>query len=157
MFIVVIVAHLVAVLFSFCGVVQVGAFISGPTYSSAGAFASALSIAAWPIAVAVAVEILIQIACMLEKLLISRASVASVDAMPKKSKAQTAAKQQREQTSEAGMFFRADRLPEQPVAPVVEEPIAEEPKVEEKAAVQPEEKVAEPEKKVPALNFFRVD
>lgn len=152
MFIVVIVAHLVAVLFSFCGVVRVGASVSGTTYSSAGEFAAALAIAAWPLAVAVAVEILIQIACMVEKLLITRAAVTPVDTEAKKTKNKNVAKQQNEHPSEAGMFFRADRVPAQPAAPVAESPV-----VEEKAPAQPEEKAVEPEKKAPSLNFFRVD
>lgn len=157
MFIVVIVAHLVAVLFSFCGLVQLGAFLSEPNPSNvavfgAGDFAAGLAKAAWPIAVAIAVEIFIQIACMFEKLLIARASGDEITATAPKAKAKPIAKKQSEQPSEAGMFFRADRVPEPPAAPPVDEPV-----VAEKKTEQAKEEAALPEKKAPSLSFFKVD
>lgn len=157
MFFVVIIAHLVAVLFAFCGLVQLGSFLSEPNPSNAavfgaGAFAAGLAKAAWPIAVAIVVEIFIQIACMLEKLLIARSSGDDVTATAPKAKVKPIVKKQSEQPSESGMFFRANRAPEPPAAPHVEEPITEEKKTEQVKA----ESVV-PEKKEPSLSFFKVD
>ncbi len=159
MFIVVIASHLLAVLFGFCGVVMLGSVLSGPTFNSAGEFTSALSLAALPLAVAGIIELLVQIACMMEKQLLSGA-IGAAGAAPEKPAPfkPVIKKQQAEPASASGQFFRSNPVPEPPAVPPLEEPkpTAADPKKVEPVKQEKEEK-KEPEKPASGLSFFRVD
>ncbi len=159
MFVVVIVAHLLAVLFSFCGVVMLAGVLSGPTFNSAAAFTLTLAAAAWPLAVAAVIELLVQIACMLEKLLLNKQPGADAPDHAHKSPFKPVIKKQVEPSSASGRFFRSNPVPEPPpVEPLAEPAPVAEPKpapAPPQATPDPEKK--EPEKKEPALSFFRVD
>lgn len=69
MFAAVIVGNVIAALFAFLGVGQVICYLSAEARPvGAAAFMFGLSVAAWPLAVAVVIYLLVQIACWLEKL-----------------------------------------------------------------------------------------
>lgn len=156
MFITVICAHLLAVLFSFCGIVQLCAQLGGPRPESAGAFAAGLLASCWPLAVAGIIELLVQIAGMLETLLLQKSGVSDIGESSTKSPFRPVVKKQEEPVSAAGRFFRADPVPE---APVAEDPLNDTEEVSETVKNEeaaPEEK-KEPERKERTLNFFRVD
>lgn len=159
MFYVVIIGHLLAVLFGFCGVVSLGSLLSGSTFDSAGAFTMALANASWPLAVAGIIELLIQIACMVEKLMLPGA-VGAVGPAPEKATPfkPVIKKQQVEPASASGQFFRSNPVPESPVVPPLDEqkPIAAEAEKHEPVKQDNEEKKT-PEKLGSGLSFFRVD
>ena len=158
MFFVVILGHLLAVLFGFCGVVSLGSLLSGPTFDSAGAFTMALAVASWPLAVAGIIELLVQIACMMEKQMLP-GLVGSTGAVPEKSAPfkPIIKKQQAEPASASGQFFRANPVPEPPAVPPLEEPKPAADETQKNEPVKQEEEKKEPEKPASGLSFFRVD
>lgn len=158
MFFVVILGHLLAVLFGFCGVVSLGSLLSGPTFDSAGAFTMALAVASWPLAVAGIIELLVQIACMMEKQMLPGV-FGTTGAAPEKSAPfkPVIKKQQAEPASASGQFFRSNPVPESPVVPPLEEPKPSADEAKKNEPVKQEEEKKEPEKPASGLSFFRVD
>ncbi|MBQ4594004.1 MAG: hypothetical protein IJA81_05195 [Akkermansia sp.] len=158
MFFVVILGHLLAVLFGFCGVVSLGSLLSGPTFDSAGAFTMALAVASWPLAVAGIIELLVQIACMMEKQMLPGV-FGTTGAAPEKSAPfkPVIKKQQAEPASASGQFFRSNPVPESPVVPPLEEPKPSADEAKKNEPVKQEEEKKEPEKPASCLSFFRVD
>ena len=76
MFAAVIVANVIAALFAFLGVGQVICYLTADERpASATQFLFGLSAACWPLAVAVGIYLLVQIACWLEKLFAGEKSV----------------------------------------------------------------------------------
>lgn len=157
MFVVVIVSHLLAVLFGFCGVVMLGSVLSGPTFDSAGAFTLALACAAWPLALAGIIELLLQIACMLEKLVMQKGGVAEGTTPAKPTPLKPVVKKPAEPASASGQFFRSNPVPEPPVVPPLEEPKTAADEAKKNEPVKQEEEKKEPEKPASGLSFFRVD
>ena len=69
MFVAVVAANVIAALFAFLGVAQVICFLAADARPQGAApFIVGLSVASWPLAVAVLIYLLVQIACLLEKL-----------------------------------------------------------------------------------------
>lgn len=159
MFATVIAARLLAVLFTFCGVVQLCAQLSGPRPESAGAFAEALLNSCWPLAVAGAIELLVQIACMLEKMLLQRAEAAEKATAERKGPLKPVVKKSAEPPASAsGQFFRSNPMPEPPVAPTPKpEPRTEAPAAAAEKPKTEQKEEPKPEKKDSGLSFFRVD
>ena len=154
MFVAVIFAHLLAVLFSFCGVVLLCAQFGGPRPESAAAFVSALVVSCTPLAIACVIELLVQIAVMFEKLLLHKQGILGKPESAEKSAFVPVIKKAAEPASASGQFFRANPVPEPPpVEPLEQEPT---PEVEQKPDETPQETPV-PEKKEPTLSFFRVD
>lgn len=155
MFVAVIFAHLLAVLFSFCGVVLLCAQFGGPRPESAAAFVSALVVSCTPLAIAGVIELLVQIAVMLEKLILHKEGNGGKAESTAKSAFVPVSKKAAEPVSASGQFFRSNPVPEPPAV----EPLPEEtssPVEEQKPADSPQV-TPKPEKKEPTLSFFRVD
>ncbi len=72
MFFSVIAAYVIAAAFAFCGVINMITCISNATKDMGyPAFIAGLAIAMWPLAVAMALVMLVQIACLIERLIIN--------------------------------------------------------------------------------------
>lgn len=159
MFATVIVAHLLAVLFTFCGVVQLCVQLGGPRPESAGEFVGSLLLSCWPLAVAVLIELLVQIACMLEKMLLQKADPAEKAVAERKMPFKPVTKKQSEPASASGQFFRANPVPPTPPAPTTPVVSKPEPPVEpvKKEEVKETPAAEKPQKKESSLSYFRVD
>lgn len=157
MFATVIVAHLLAVLFTFCGVVQLCVQLGGPRPESAGEFVGSLLLSCWPLAVAVLIELLVQIACMLEKLLLQKSDSADTSVAERKTPFKPVTKKQGDAASASGQYFRANPLPQPPTPPTPPTPPSPAPVAEEKKQTTDAPAEQQPQKKESSLSFFRVD
>lgn len=165
MFVAVIVGNLLAVLFAFCGIVCVGGYVCGDKAASSAAFAQGLAESAWPLGVAGSIYLLVQIACLLEKLHLQRAEISFVPTpLPKKASPVENTKNKQEPVSESGRFFKADSPlppPSPPPAPTPETQTKQN-KDSDTTSLIPtpvaaEKETAPPKKPAHSLNFFRVD
>ena len=184
MFAAVIVANVIAALFAFLGVGQVICYLTAderPT--SATQFLFGLSAACWPLAVAVGIYLLVQIACWLEKLhfagkndtAAAKSSVGSVvsSAAPRAGKK---TEENNGEDSDAPVFFKAVAPPPDPTSLSDEEmdvksaaafaaSVDSSRKAEEDEAehedverdVEDNTPPAVPEKPKSGLNFFKID
>ena len=163
MFVAVIAGNLLAVLFAFCGIVSVAGYVLGDKATSSVAFAQGLAISASPLAVAGIIYLLVQIACLLEKLHMRAADAAFVpSALPKIASAVEKQKQPQAPASESGRFFKADSPlpPPPPSTPAAAESFAKQKKDSDTTSLIPTPvaaEVAPPKKPAHSLNFFRVD
>jgi len=154
MFVVFIVARLVTVLFSFCGVVLLYGMLSGGArFSSAAEFAMALAAACWPFAVAVLIELVLTIACQLEQMRMSKSSGLTDKHDSQNAPLKPVIRKQPEPASAAGQFFRANPQVE-PIAPVAK---TSDDAPKEEMPPPPQDKKPEPVKKESELSFFRID
>ncbi|MBR2126556.1 MAG: hypothetical protein IJ943_07455 [Akkermansia sp.] len=153
MFIATIAGYLVATLFAFCGLVSIGHVLSDlSTIKSAAEFVNTLAVAAWPLAVAVVVYLLTQVASLLQRQGIMLSCVqpplpAPVTKVKKPVPVRPAQPM-------AADYFQTAPAPEEPVAlpPRVPQPPTEE--APTPAAPARKNEVKETPN---GLNFFRVD
>lgn len=131
MFVAVILGNVVAALFAFLGVGQVICYLSAEARpAGAAAFMFGLSVAAWPLAVAVVIYLLVQVACWLEKLYFAGSTDSSApkvtgEALSRVPAAARHSKKEEEESPEAPVFFKATAPPPPPPATVAP-PIYEE-------------------------------
>lgn len=127
MFFTIIAGNLVAALFAFCGLAQVILYlVSDERPASATQFVSGMLAAAWPLAVAGLLFLLVQIASLLEKIYLLRKSEGTLTAggngkTPAASALPTAPKKKKEPENRENVFFRANAVPPPtPLAPTQE-------------------------------------
>lgn len=163
MFVAVIVGNLLAVLFAFCGIVNVCSYIVGDKAASAASFAFGLAVSSWPLAVAGMIYLLVQIACLLEKLCLQRTDAAYAAVAPAKcaSSEPDKAKKPKAPAEASAQFFKAEPLPPPP-PPVTPLPAPANPPTsnsDTKSLIPTPAAPEPPRQKKPAdsLNFFRVD
>ena len=149
MFIATIAGYLIATLFAFCGIVNIWhVFADSSTISTASDFVNTLAMAAWPLAVAVVVFMLTQMAGLLQKQNILLSCLSQTPATPiPASKAPQVNKRPIPQ-HQARDFFNA----EEPVTPAA----PPKPSVAPPSRVTPAQQPT-PENKQEGLNFFRID
>lgn len=116
MFVAVIVANVIAALFAFLGVGQIICYLSADERpASATQFLFGLSNASWPLAVAVAIYLLVQIATWLEKLYFAgkndSAAAKLADATPHHIPVARTGKKENTENSETPVFFKAEPVP----------------------------------------------
>lgn len=156
MFIATIAGYLVATLFAFCGLVCLGHVLSDlSAIKSASEFVTTLAVAAWPLAVAVAIYLLTQIAGLLQRqgIMLSCVQTLQPPQPAPVAKVKKPAPVPPAQPAAAD-YFQAAPAPEEPVAlpPRVPQPPTEE--APTPAAPARKNEVKETPN---GLNFFRVD
>ena len=142
--------YLVAVLFGFCGIVNIASFLSEPeAITSHSEFTTGLVMAAWPLAVAVVVFLLTEIAGLLTRQSIMLSSLKQEEPAEKQ---ETEKKQlKRPAPLPASAYFDSSATPAAPV--VAHNPTPQVPMERKHAAPAPPKEEPKPE----GLNFFRVD
>lgn len=150
MFLAAIAGYLVAVLFAFCGIVNIATFLSEPeTITSHTEFTNGLVQAGWPLAVGVAVWLLTEIAGMLTRQSIVLGSLKQEE--PTEHQDTQKKQPKRPAPLPASAYFDSSSTPATPV--VTQAPAPQVPMERKKPEpVPPTEK-----KKPEGLNFFRVD
>ena len=136
-------------LFAFCGIVNLATFLSEPeAITNHSEFTNGLVQAAWPLAVAVAVLLLTEIAGLLSRQSIMLSSLKQDESTEKQTAANKHPKRPAPLPSSA--YFASSATPAPVATP---EPKPQEP-TETKKVVSP---TPEEEKKPEGLHFFRVD
>lgn len=149
MFLASIAGYLVAVLFAFCGIVNLATFLSEPeAITNHSDFTTGLVQAAWPLAVAVAICLLTEIAGLLTRQSIMLSSLKQDETTEKQDAPKKQPKRPAPLPSTA--YFDSSATPAPVAAP---EPKPQVPTERRKAVPPPPTE----EKKPEGLNFFRVD
>ena len=159
MFVAVIVGNLLAVLFAFCGVVSVCGYLGGEMSArTVTGMMQGLALSAWPLAVAGAIYLLVQIACMVEKKV--AADTAEPEVRTKAEPVFDKAKKTKEEVAESGRFFKANPVPPPPPPSASTEADAAVTPKSDTTSLIPAPVAAEeapPKKPAHSLNFFRVE
>lgn len=156
MFIATIAGYLVATLFAFCGLVSIGHVLTDlSAIKSASEFVTTLAVAAWPLAVAVAIYLLTQIAGLLQRqgIMLSCVQTLQPPQPAPVAKVKKPAPVPPAQPAAADYFQAAPvQAPPMPPSPSVPQPPAE-----ESPAPLPPARQKEVKETPNGLNFFRID